>query len=222
MLEVFPARDEWRAALRWPSTYALFAVNLVPLGGVLLLGWSALTLLVLYWLENAVVGAYTGIKLGIVARGTGWKVFLIAFFCVHFGGFMAVHGVFILGLAGLAAQGLKGGAVDVERVVLEPLLRGWTIPATLLMLFASHGISFATNFLGRREYLALSDQEVMMVPYRRVVVMHLTLLFGGFVLLATRAPAGLAALLVLLKIAADLGAHVREHSPRPSTASPPT
>ncbi len=51
----------------------------------------------------------------------------------------------------------------------------------------------------------------MSAPYRRIIVMYLAIILGGFaaMLLHTSMPALL--LLIALKIAADLHAHRREH-----------
>ena len=75
----------------------------------------------------------------------------------------------------------------------------------------SHGVSFFTNFLGRREYLAVTPQQQMGEPYSRVVVLHVTILGGGFLLAILGTPVMALALLVLLKTAIDVRAHLKEH-----------
>jgi hypothetical protein len=40
------------------SAVVLLVANLIPLVGVLFFGWSLLTILVLYWLENGIVGLW--------------------------------------------------------------------------------------------------------------------------------------------------------------------
>ncbi len=52
----------------------------------------------------------------------------------------------------------------------------------------------------------------MMEPYRRVILMHVTLIAGGFVTVFLGTPTAALAVLVCLKIAADLRAHLRERS----------
>jgi hypothetical protein len=49
-------------------------------------------------------------------------------------------------------------------------------------------------------------------PYARVVVLHLTIIGGGFLVMALGAPVLGLLLLVVLKIGVDLAAHLREHS----------
>lgn len=50
------------------AVVALIVANAVPLGGVLLLGWSVWTILIVYWLENGIVGFFDVLKI-LRARG---------------------------------------------------------------------------------------------------------------------------------------------------------
>ena len=51
-----------------PSTLILLAANLVPLVGVLLWGWDAFVLLMLYWLETAVIAFWTIVRIATMPR----------------------------------------------------------------------------------------------------------------------------------------------------------
>jgi hypothetical protein len=51
----------------------------------------------------------------------------------------------------------------------------------------------------------------MAEPYRRLVVMHVTLIFGGKAIMALGQPIYALTLLVVLEIGIDLYAHLREH-----------
>ena len=79
-------------------------------------------------------------------------------------------------------------------------------------MFISHGVSFYTNFIGQREYEGASVSGLMTAPYNRVMVMHLTLILGGWVILLIGMPAGALVLLLVLKTAVDLRAHRGEHA----------
>jgi hypothetical protein len=50
------------------SVVLLVAVNLLPLIGVVLWGWSLMLILVLYWVESGIVGAINSLK---IARAQG-------------------------------------------------------------------------------------------------------------------------------------------------------
>ena len=188
------------------AVLALVAANAVPLLGVLFGGWRLDQVMVLFWAESAVVAFYTLAKMAVVGRWLALPAGL--FFLAHFGAFMAVHFLFIYDLfvRGTAAAGREPGAVEALTQVFAPL---W--PA-LLALFLSHGISFALNFLGRAEHRGMKLAALMASPYKRVVLMQLTLIFGGWMALLLHDAGPALALLVALKIAADVHAHRRERA----------
>src|SRR2546429_5557104 len=89
-------RIDWQQ----PSVIALVAANLVPLVGVFVFRWEGFPLLFLFWLENIVVGVSNVLKMLFaaprdVARWAG-KLFVIPFFCVHYGGFTFVDGALLI------------------------------------------------------------------------------------------------------------------------------
>ncbi len=79
---------------------ALLLANLLPLIGVLWFDWDVGSIVVLYWAENLIVGAYTVLRM--LTTGGVHALFQIAFFCLHYGGFCAIHGLFVLKLTGFA------------------------------------------------------------------------------------------------------------------------
>lgn len=192
---------------------ALVAANLVPLAGVLLAGWRLDQIMVLFWAESAVVALYTLAKMAVVGRWLALPGGV--FFLAHFGGFMAIHFLFVyeIFVRGLGAKGAEPPLGEALAGVFVPL---W--PA-LLALAVSHGISFALNFLRRGERAGATMKELMAAPYKRVVLMQLTLIFGGGAALALNDTRPVLALLVVLKILADLRGHRRERIP--PTARPP-
>lgn len=183
---------------------ALVAANAVPIFGALAFDWSLGDLMILYWLESAIIGIYNILKMSIA--GGAKAFFFVPFFTVHYGGFMAGHLVFILVLF----AGPKVGTPSVERFL--DLLRTAAVPA--ISLVASHGVSFATNFVGKREYAEADIEELFGAPYKRIVLMHVTIIFGGFIVIALGSPAPVLLLLIVLKTAVDLRAHMKEHGPR--------
>src|SRR2546428_10339851 len=87
-----------------PSLLALLLANAFPIVGVLFLGWTVFPLVLLYWLENVVVGAFNVARLPLAQprEPAYWagKLFLIPFFVVHFGMFTYIHGVLAVALFG--------------------------------------------------------------------------------------------------------------------------
>jgi hypothetical protein len=82
-----------------------------------------------------------------------------------------------------------------------------------LLLFLSHGVSFLVNYVGRKEYLNTTPMKQMFQPYGRLIILHVTIIIGAFLVIGLGQPVLLVALLVLLKTIVDLFFHLREHSP---------
>ena len=181
------------------SAWMLIFANLIPIFGVMFLGWSVRSVLVLYWLENVIVGVFNIPKILISDGTTADRISTAIFFLVHFGGFTAIHGAFVFTLfkepAGSSGAGMAA-------------FYGFS----LLSLFLSHLYSFKTNFIGKGEYLDRDPQTQMFIPYGRVVVMHLVVLFGGIMLTKFGSPMPALLLLIVLKTGIDLIAHKLEHS----------
>jgi hypothetical protein len=201
------------ADLQRPSAIALILANLVPVGGVLFFGWQVFPLMFLFWSENVIVGVFNVLKMifasggGVVGQAS--KFFIIPFFCIHYGMFTFVHGIFVIALFG---GGLRSGAgfpsLETFWNVMHEYHLGWAI----LGLALSRGISFATNFLRNGEYKTITAPQLMGQPYGRIVVLHIAILGGGFLVQALHSPVLGLLVLVALKIMLDLGAHLRERS----------
>lgn len=214
------------------SVVTLTLANLVPLAGVFFFQWDAAAIVLLYWTENLVIGGYNVLKM-IVAKSARplehlGKLFVIPFFCVHYGGFCAVHGLFLLFFFNLGAEsafppdegpGWFGPLVFVQLLVgvVVQLWRshpeGFIWP--VLMLILSHGVSFVQNYLVGGEYARLGGSDLMMGPYKRIVLIHIAIILGGMPVMMLGSPVPLLVVLIALKIGMDLWLHVRSHSLRP-------
>jgi hypothetical protein len=218
----------------------LVVADLMPVVGVLFLGWEVFPIVLLYWLENVVVGVVTVLKMtyaegddaaapagaldaaaaspsatqqgaprGPVARlrGDPARARAVGFFCFHYGLFTLVHGVFVIVIFGfgvlLPAQGSAGAGAG-------SVLSWWFLLA-FLGLCASHGVSFWRNYLLDGEYMTVTVEQAMFQPYGRVVVMHLTVIFGALLVTWLGTPLAGLLLLVALKTGFDVAAHRREH-----------
>ena len=199
------------------AVVALVVANLIPLIGVLFFGWSVWNILVIYWLENGIVGLINVLKMAVatgdeVTPGVTFmvngrpatsatKMGLIPFFIVHYGIFWFVHGIFVLTLpAFFSLMSDDGMTLDLGPVVFAAL-----------GLAISHGLSFWWNFLHGGEYRRTAAAALMFAPYRRLVALHITIIFGAFAVMFTGAPAAAVAVLVAIKTAIDLGLHLAEH-----------
>ncbi len=193
-----------------PSALVLILANAIPVIGVLGGSWTVFSVILLYWCENVIVGAFNVLRMACasptsLAAGAA-KLFLIPFFIVHYGMFTAVHGIFVLVLFGPSSSlsGFPGPATFLAAV------RSAAIWPAALAIAASHGFSFAHNYLAHGEYRTASPQLLMGQPYARVVVLHVAILAGGFLAKAMGAPLAALLVLIVLKTAIDLKAHLAE------------
>ncbi|MCW8925629.1 MAG: DUF6498-containing protein [Xanthomonadales bacterium] len=200
-----PTISDKPISLSSPSTLALIFANLAPLAGATLLGWDLGLVLVLYWAESAVIGFFNICKIAVIGR---WKALLAApFFAGHFGGFMAVHFLFVYGLFIQGPRDMSGG--DLSEV-MQMFTSLW--PA-LALLFFSHALSFYSNFIGRKEYLTRTIQTQMSEPYRRIIFMHLVLIFGGGLTMVLGESTPVLMLVIAIKIWVDVSAHLKQRKP---------
>lgn len=203
-----------------PSVVALVLANAFPIAGVLWLGWTVFPLVLLYWLENVIVGACNVLKMLLAQprNPVSWaaKAFTIPFFVVHFGGFTYVHGVLLLAFFGPKTLAPFSLLQAVPTMIRANHL-GWGV----VNLAASHGFSFFWNYLRNGEYQRASLPALMGQPYGRIVVLHLTVLFGGWVVMLLGSPVGALIILIGLKTAADFRGHTAERQRFTATAAPP-
>lgn len=205
---------------------ALIVANLVPPVGVLLFGWDARYLLMLYWLENLVVGGWTLVRM---LHAGGLRVLpQSAFFSFHYAFFCAGHGMFIVMLTSLDGEMPDIEMGDDELPFLLPvyLLAGqfaWIsdeMPGLLglpLLAFAlSHGVSTVYHHFIGREDAGRDAESIMFDPYKRIVALHLAIILGAMAMIGSGTGNAVPALLILvgIKIAIDVHQHRRAHRKR--------
>jgi len=195
-----------------PSSLALIAANLVPLWGVLAWDWPVFPLLVLFWLENVVVGLANALRMLLAdpADIALWvaKLFMVPFFCVHYGFFTAIHGKVVFGIfGGKEYARLDHGLLPIHAATL--VVKQYNLWLPLAALVGSHLVSLCWDYLLRGGYRRAALTELMARPYSRVFVLHLTIIFGGWAVMLLGSPLWALVLLVALKIAVDVKAHLR-------------
>jgi hypothetical protein len=207
---------------------ALIIANILPIYGVVVLDWDAFSIVLLYWAENLLIGFYNILKMTVVfavnpLQNLG-KLFMIPFFIIHYGGFVAVHGMFIFFLFGKNKNGADISAghawpcfLVFVQLLIGIIVRCWTtIPKDMKFVFAclflSHGVSFVRNYLIAGEYKTSNQKNLMSQPYYRVVVMHIAILAGGILTGMIGSPFGVLIVLIILKTIIDVKFHLRQHA----------
>lgn len=190
--------------------------NAAPMVGVLAFGWEVFPLVLLYWSENVIVGLFNVLRMWFVHvdHPIKWvgKLFMIAFFVFHYGMFTAIHGIFVFALFG----GMENDIVAGNSFLPDPGMVWQTmvdqgLAFAAAALFLSHGFSFWWNYMRAGENQRTSLDQLMQQPYSRVVVLHVAIIGGGFLVMALGSPLAALTLLIVLKTVADFHAHVREH-----------
>lgn len=179
----------------------IISANSIPAIGVIFLKWNPYMILLIYWGESLIIGVFNILKMIIsgaiqdhkfsppgFTAGAG----LSLFFTVHYGMFMFVHGVFIVIFMLIATPGDSPGSeppadpfsaikmlLPGEMTVIEFLESEF---AAIAALFISHLVSFYLNFIKTGEYNYTTADNYMARPYKRIIVMHATIIFGAFAL----------------------------------------
>jgi hypothetical protein len=200
----------------------LILANLVPLAGVVWWGWDAFVLLCLYWLETAVIGFWTILRVMTLSQGNrspGGRSIAAAlamggFFTVHAGVFMAVHMAFLWALFAGAWAAKIHDARDFIRLIVIGM--GLWIP--LAALFVGQGAVFVNDAVNRYAFgkalpAGASTGEIRGGFYKRIVLMHLAIMGGAFVAQAIGTVAPLI-VLVLLKTAIEVRLWMRPEPAR--------
>ncbi|HPS58556.1 MAG TPA: DUF6498-containing protein [Spirochaetota bacterium] len=207
------------------SLILLVAANSLPVIGVIFFNWHPIVLLIIYWAESAIIGIFNLVMMfisGIIEKdvfspsGAGLAAIFCPFFLFHYGIFMLVHGVFIAVMYMIVSTGsLSGsGESEFELITVIKLLspQEWTLRgffksefSAVVALFINHLISFYMNFIRIKEYNYTTPPDYMLRPYKRIVVMHITILLGFFtIFISGLRGAGVVIIWVALKVLADL------------------
>jgi hypothetical protein len=207
----------------------LILSNLVPLAGILFWGWDTFVLLCLYCLETAVIGFWTIWRAATMSRDPGsvarrsiaGSLALAGFFTVHAGLFMTVHMAFIY----ILFAGPWAGKIHDARDFIRLIVIGKDLWIPLLALFVGQGAIFVNDAVNRfvfaKQPLTGADTgEIMGGFYTRIVIMHVAILGGAFIVQAIGTTAPLI-ILVLLKIVIEVRFQIKARQlPLPQSATP--
>lgn len=201
-----------------PSAVFLIVVNLFPLVGVLAFDWRVFDVLLLYWIENVIIGVINVMRMLLVASTDSAqrtrrdspvrRVMMSAFFGVHYGMFCFAHLMAVVTLFA-GDQGLEAARATLLAEMPAELSRSPLALATAGIAL-SHLFSFIVNFLLGGERHRTDLGQLMQRPYGRVFVLHVTIIGGGLLIELLGSPVALLLVLIGVKIAVDLALHARE------------
>jgi len=215
----------------YPVVSLIFA-NLVTIGLAILGSWDAATVMFVYWAQSVIIGIFSVISIlgadtealrqnlqkPIDEQGGTGKVtsrFTLTYKCILAGFFTLHYGLFHWGYYSFIVESAIFGTVNFT----DPGI--WLSCA---LFFANHLYSHITyRHKGPKDYRYVNEQ--FFTPYRRIIPMHLTIIFGSFFILAlevlgitTTLP--VLVLFLLLKMYSDISAHIIKHYQEEKTDVP--
>ncbi|MBU0761125.1 MAG: hypothetical protein KJ600_05040 [Nanoarchaeota archaeon] len=192
------------------SLLSLLTFNFIAVVGVLFWDWSSSFLLFSYWLENLAIGFFNVLKMSKATKMGNNGLFTysvngkdvrasksgtIVFFIFHYGGFMFVHLIFLLFF-------IFGGFGGLERP--DGLARFFGQSFIFFIgVFVSHLVSYKVNYVGNEEYKKASVGKLFVLPYKRIIPIHVTIILAALV-------SSPALLLIGLKTLIDVVGHLGE------------
>jgi len=199
-MAILPDAGEIGRGLRDPLVLGGLLIGLLPILGVFHLGWGALALVILYWMENAAIGIATALRMltiGAVssreslARSIGSAIF----FLFHYGVFWLGHGIFIVVGAGLARGSNGVGAIG--RSELAEGINGLAILVALAALRLAWELVLFGVDLARGGFAEGKIDDEATAPYTRLVVLHVGIVLSGFAAVRAGDPAAFTLAIIL-------------------------
>jgi hypothetical protein len=187
----------------------VIATNLVAIGIAWWQHWPLVTLLWPYWMQSVIIGWYSHRRILALRQFStedtsfdqgspeAAKRHAADFFTMHYGVFHLVYALFLLAV-------MSGDTRGVPAYHVSPLD---------LVLMAALTVSFVLSHRASYQRIMAADQQgrpnitnVILLPYLRIVPMHLTIIFG-----LSAGYAGGMLLFATLKTAADALMHWIEY-----------
>jgi len=188
---------------------SLLSANIVSILLALIFGFELSALVWVYWAESVIIGfwtvaalIYAGLRISRKQAGFAFTMlFFVGFFLIHYGMFHLGYLVFLATLPWFTPT-----------MGMLPYLG-----LTSAIFFLSHGFSFYVNSVKRTEIVEGGQDmigRIFFAPYKRIVPMHLTIIFSAFIaalLPVYAANIGILMLFMGLKTMGDLYAHQKKH-----------
>ena len=185
----------------------IVAFNVFPIIGVWYLGWKSFDLIFLYWFENVIIGVFTVLRFLVRPYQHPLDILrvllFVPFFTFHYGMFCTVHGIFVMMLFGKGyVQNMGHDLMDVYAQAFY-LLHNISLMVGALSLLALQAFYWIYDIV-KSGFGDTDLKQLMVAPYRRIVILHLSIIGSGFALAFLNEPLSGLILLVVLKTTMDV------------------
>lgn len=190
---------------------SISAYTIVPLVGLLFYGWDWRQIMIFYWLGNISSGLATVLdtwkvpahlvdllpkvttptpSLNVSAQVQ--KIIATLFFCIHYGMFTLIHGIFVFAIVSGAFSGAS--SPTSSSIDFFPVLLAWGIGTALFLLVKT--VESTPPPVG--------IQQLWSRAYQRIVTLQLSIIFGAFLITLFALPSSIAILLVLVNFVLEV------------------
>lgn len=206
-----------------PPVVSLIIANLATIGLAILENWDVLTVIFIFWAQSLIIGFFSvvsilladtallAVEMGkaeaeagrgpVMGRGRVWifKILVAAFFCVHYGLFHLFYFILYFG------DGTFTLAKAMAPAILVPLVF-FSFHHLFSLLWSWRATPRGGQFMA----------DSILLPYNRIVPMHLTMFFG-FAITSLLSAIGVETLLpvlvvfIVLKTYMDIRMHIVLH-----------
>jgi hypothetical protein len=164
-----------------PSTWMIVFSNVIVILFAIFDELSAVEVLWIYWIQSVIIGLFNFVRIlnlkeftttGFRRGGSelpptnAAKISTAIFFLIHYGFFHFVYAMFLGGFSGITRMNTSTSQSDY-------------LIFTSLIFFISYLIEYIQSYRNKPEEIP-NLGAVMFAPYFRIIPMHMTIIFGGF------------------------------------------
>lgn len=177
------------------SDWVMIGMNLIPVYGVLELGWEAKDVFLVYLLESIIVGVFNVFQMWITTLVKGkdeWSngatsslvsgYFFIFFFIIHYGFFVFIQMIFFFGAAKYPDLGNGFEAPLKFLLHLPTYVQGYT-RWLLIGFIVSYFFGVMKDYVLNGRFRTVSIGVQMFSPYGRIFIQQFAVIIGSFLLM---------------------------------------